>query len=599
MNFWQIFQLFSKPERDRGSHSAARRWFNALRTRAGLRRPRRALGASPGLHLDSLEVRQVLSSVSVISLHQDLIGFSGGAADSVLPESDLSDVARLVQSFRGQLAATIVSSIESPQTSKNEEVSGVQILSSDNGFTNLPDAAGADLVLVAPPEAVKRQAPINVNVMLDWGESDQPVTVVRWIGDDVQVTVQGLGNTSLATSGSEVAEGLIVFNTTEIFANLLPSRIVAVSFQKPAAVKDSAVRFDQGISDSSSLVKGADHKATVEKPVRTASELQSNVSRNIRAALQDPSNALDVVTDPVGLIDEVFLDGSLIAGDVSLHSVSNLGLSSGQQTSDVAELKKPGPAIRPQNGARSTSLATDLSIQTQAQASPGLVIPGAVPSLMRRSWNLVKSGKWIIGDMARRVLTRAQSGELADRESRANPSVEMPEDLNQVLDWLTWIMNPAEERPAAGITYQSGVHTETRPSPVPAKHDPISRDVQTNSWSEQSQARRQRDSFRQYSAWGGCCSVFYDELEMAPLPVSGSFPAELRYECQPRGPPAYHRDVDTASAKVDAPESLLERLRYSIAPRGPSLVTVEMQSPDFEFSSGPRVSPEELRYQAA
>ena len=131
MNFWQIFQVFEKPERERGGDSAARRLFRALSGSAGLRRPRRAIGASASLRLESLEVRQVLSSISPVP--QDLNSqelprppVESDAAE--MPDSGMSDVARVVNSFRGQLSAAIVS-FQPVQTSKVAEVSGDQAMS--------------------------------------------------------------------------------------------------------------------------------------------------------------------------------------------------------------------------------------------------------------------------------------------------------------------------------------------------------------------------------------------------------------------------------------------------------------------------------------
>jgi len=71
-------------------------------------------------------------------------------------------------------------------------------------------------------------------------------------------------------------------------------------------------------------------------------------------------------------------------------------------------------------------------------------------------------------------------------------------------------------------------------------------------------------------------------------------PVEVRYSLNPRGPPEYGRDADVPLAESNAPADQLERLKYSIAPRGPSLVIASVQSPGFLFSSGPRMSPEQI-----
>jgi len=616
VNFWQIFQLFKTPERDRGGDSAARRLFDALKSCSGRHRHRhrRASQASASLRLESLEVRQVLSSVGLIPQDADPRGLSGQALEPTpaalsalwmseaetsgaenlgkgIPGSEMSDVARIVRSFRGQLSAAITS-VESALPGKIAQSPGDQAQRSD--FVS-GDVYGLALVAGLPEDVTPRSS-VNVRVVLDWSESDQPVTVVTWAGDDLEVSFRGLGSTSLVGSDAAFTEDLIVVNAKEIFGKLLPGRSVAVSFQKPTAIKDAFVRFDQVPPDSSSRVTTTVGESAVEKPVSVPSEVPANGSRSSRVPLPGESIVVEEATEPVGLIDEVFLEGSLIADDASLPSFSNPGLSPVKQNANATEQNGDVPNISLPRTLRNAAFEIDATVITQARSATGVVLPGVVPSFVRRGWALLKSGKWLGSDTAvRRSLADVQQGQLSDGDLRANASAEMPEDLNQVLDWLTWIMNPAAERQASDTGQQNESHTETRPSPVPVRQASVARDVQASSWSLQSPARRQRDSLRQYAAWGGCCSVFCDELEMVPLPVSGSFPAELRYECQPRGPPVYGRDVVTPSAKVDAPESVLERLRYSIAPRGPSLVTVEMQSPDFEFSSGPRVSPEELR----
>lgn len=86
------------------------------------------------------------------------------------------------------------------------------------------------------------------------------------------------------------------------------------------------------------------------------------------------------------------------------------------------------------------------------------------------------------------------------------------------------------------------------------------------------------------------------EIEHPVVQVfSGSVPAELRYDLNPRGPPVYGRDANVPLVDSNASTDQLERLRYSIAPRGPSLVIVETQSPGVLSSSGPKFCPETYR----
>ena len=79
-----------------------------------------------------------------------------------------------------------------------------------------------------------------------------------------------------------------------------------------------------------------------------------------------------------------------------------------------------------------------------------------------------------------------------------------------------------------------------------------------------------------------------------PLDQQGtdSFPRELKYVLNPRAPPDGPHESEVRIVGQDASADLLRRLRYSIAPRGPSLVIAVMQLPEFPSFSGPRVSPD-------
>jgi hypothetical protein len=118
-------------------------------------------------------------------------------------------------------------------------------------------------------------------------------------------------------------------------------------------------------------------------------------------------------------------------------------------------------------------------------------------------------------------------------------------------------------------------------------------------WNAQAQIRKYREQHRHASGLNGAICIALYEHDSSSIPQSTSIPRELKYVANPRGPPVYGRDADVPLLEVDAPADLLERLRYSIAPRGPSLATVETQSPDFTFSSGPRMSPEKVSTELA
>lgn len=108
------------------------------------------------------------------------------------------------------------------------------------------------------------------------------------------------------------------------------------------------------------------------------------------------------------------------------------------------------------------------------------------------------------------------------------------------------------------------------------------------------QIRRHSEMLRLATIIGSVETIRPETVELSLLPSSDDIPRELKYERNPRGPPEYGRDADDPFAELNVPATLLERLRYSIAPRGPSLVTVKLQSPEMTSFSGPRLSSDNI-----
>jgi hypothetical protein len=92
------------------------------------------------------------------------------------------------------------------------------------------------------------------------------------------------------------------------------------------------------------------------------------------------------------------------------------------------------------------------------------------------------------------------------------------------------------------------------------------------------QAKRQRQSQQDSSA---AASLWRDsDNEQPPIPTSDGSPREVQFADRSRGPPLLRSARDDLLTDYEAPAGLLERLRYSISPRGPSLVTVDVQLPE-------------------
>jgi hypothetical protein len=102
-----------------------------------------------------------------------------------------------------------------------------------------------------------------------------------------------------------------------------------------------------------------------------------------------------------------------------------------------------------------------------------------------------------------------------------------------------------------------------------------------------------REGHRQYS---DIAVVSTDIVQYDGTPdraATDDIPRQLKHVVLPRGPPRKQPDTVLRIMDSDAEAHVLQRLRYSIAPRGPSTVTVEMQSPEECSFSGPRVNSEE------
>ena len=195
--------------------------------------------------------------------------------------------------------------------------------------------------------------------------------------------------------------------------------------------------------------------------------------------------------------------------------------------------------------------------------------------------------------MAFEFLTRVAAELSAD--SNAESSSETP--AVEGVEWLSWLLrNSSESSSSSRLGAENGTNrSELIPDPVPVLSSAAgsTRDVR-GAWSAQTQSRKYREQHRYASGLNGAACIALYEHDSSRGPQSTSIPRELKYVANPRGPPVYGRDADVPLLEVDAPAVLLERLRYSIAPRGPSLATVETQSPDFTFSSGPSMSPKNV-----
>jgi hypothetical protein len=143
-----------------------------------------------------------------------------------------------------------------------------------------------------------------------------------------------------------------------------------------------------------------------------------------------------------------------------------------------------------------------------------------------------------------------------------------------------------------GIEFSGAIETSL-PAAVPvtdAPAAPISTARSTRSGSATVRQYQDEDRIAAHGSVADCA----ERPEFFPGPVQrdDGYPRELKYVLNPRAPPHRARDPEVRVVVESAPALLLMRLRYSIAPRGPSLETAPAQSPECLSFSGPRVSPE-------
>ncbi len=108
--------------------------------------------------------------------------------------------------------------------------------------------------------------------------------------------------------------------------------------------------------------------------------------------------------------------------------------------------------------------------------------------------------------------------------------------------------------------------------------------------SSQIQLRRYRIGHRQAVAAEYAEIPLRETIIVSQERLEDNAPSQLRYVVNPRAPPRGPPRSEYLKENF-ADNDLLERLRYSIAPRGPSLADSSSLSPGSVFFSGPRVSP--------
>ena len=321
-------------------------------------------------------------------------------------------------------------------------------------------------------------------------------------------------------------------------------------------------------------------------------------------AVQDhPASVTEPFVSSETLIDEVFCNSQSILGDSSLNGIGAFPLQSGN-------LRRATNPVGDQTGAM-----TDASSRSKPSAEMfGLETLFAVqaPESQREQFDCAArvfqndygDSSFLIASLATApsendhgVLPDGLPG-LATEESESAASATRMEFSVAQAHWLLWLSDDTRELSVS--LHQSDLrspldgHFVGKSVPLLNESSGPAQAPQATSSQVQTQSRKFRENHRQAFVREQVESTAPDEFEPPQSLEAGSIPRQLKFFVDPRGPPIYGRDADVPFPETNAPADLLERLRYSIAPRGPSLVTVEMQSPEYPSFSGPRISPKEL-----
>lgn len=581
---------------------------------------------------ECLEVRQVLSAVSPVEYSAPLIAFEDTFVDDGSVEQglvavdeqtvffptgaaqvDLLSGSHVVQMVRDQLSKSLSPSNLMPEMSlpaglvqipnkastsriqPGEAALGDGLLSTSSIEVTAPELIGPDL---SAPGFSSSSDQLNLSFVIEYNEGPQEVTVEAISSTDLQIRVSGLAGTIYESSGAEFTAQVLYQNAMAVLQRVQPTRPVQILF--PATSLTSRERIHSGpgasIADrlptnpgtaSSSVVSGT--QAGLDGPESLSESLVQDV---------DLQTTASSIPDDSSLIDQVFAVSELTL-DTSI--LVKLGVARLQQTLAWAQTGSSSAILQQQV---EISAAAEFKHESETAPSPiATASQSGLAKLVRRGLSWLRPGRLPAASIVSDAVVSEFFASLTVNLT-AGPNAEQgtQNSVSEGVEWLSWLLRSSSESSSLGhVGAQNGVYRgELVPGPVPVLSDAIgsSRDVR-GAWNAQAQIRKYREQHRHASGLNGAVCIALYEHDSSRVPQSTSIPRELKYVANPRGPPVYGRDADVPLLEVDAPADLLERLRYSIAPRGPSLATVETQSPDFTFSSGPRMSPEKVSTELA
>ena len=596
-------------------------------------RTRRNSGVQALDRPESLEVRQVLSAVSplddsapLIAVEESFIGDSSenqglvaaDQADGLLPINDVPSSllpdGHVVQMVREQLSKSLSQSHLNPEMSIPEGIVQISDKSSTNrgqpGNAVLSDNALINCIEVSTPEMISSgmsdpffstaSDQLNLSIVIEYSAGPQEVTVENISSTSLQIKVSGLAGTIYEASGAEYTVQVLYQNAMEVLQRVQPTRPVQILFPSSTLGGEDLIPTIPGTSINDRL-----------RPVPSTGPSPAVLESGAGTDAQGPlSNWLGQDSGAKVSSDETSIDSSLID---EVFSVSDLALEtsilvksgiSGLQQNLAWPQADSSPTILHQHEEISVR---SIELQHEQKSVPSGTVAssaqGGLVRLVRRGLSWLRSGRLpaaslVSGSVASEFIV----GVVAELAARPETKHLSPDSPGEGVEWLSWLLrhSPEANRKIGTGTDNSINPGKLTPGQVPVFSDSFgsSRDVR-GAYSPQAQIRKYREQHRHAGGLNGAICIALYEHDSSRVPRSTSMPGELKYIANPRGPPVYGRDADVPLLEVDAPADLLERLRYSIAPRGPSLATVETQSPDFTFSSGPRMSPEKVSTELA
>lgn len=389
------------------------------------------------------------------------------------------------------------------------------------------------------------------------------------------------------------------------------------------ATGDSVHTHDDGDDDFSDLqISSIDSSGFVAGNRRSVGGKTSVSESN----LLPPGNPGESVADDndTSLIDTVFQrSDSILDGSPSITSPMASDKSEDQSTSfpesavsqQYSNSAPTAPEIQTQKlrSAETTSTSTmwqdagsgnapTIMVQhskslkkSWARTEPAFVTPSTEKSPATGLPFVAASNPWTPGTtgLIRDSESYAERGKAAGRLQRSGLG-----NIEEFYASIDLFNSPFSFRVVANTASQSTVAfitQETFPIAVPrlTPETATSHSRQNLPHVTSTRSRPLREGHRQYSDIAVVSTDIVRHNGAPDRAASEDIPRQLKHVVLPRGPPRKQPDTVLRIMDSDAEAHVLQRLRYSIAPRGPSTVTVEMQSPEECSFSGPRVSPEE------